>query len=68
MLSRSDPVTGMTKADLAAWVRQSRHEQGCPEKVQDPAIIANVAALVTRINGASLLGDLDAAELAAEAA
>jgi hypothetical protein len=47
MPSPQYPATRMTHADLVAWVRESRREQGLPEKVEDPAIIAKLIALMT---------------------
>jgi hypothetical protein len=32
--------------DLEAWVRQSRERQGLPAKVEDPDLLAEVAAFL----------------------
>lgn len=63
---------GITAAELDAWTARSRGRQGLPLHVHDPAILAEVAALV--VEGfremearAARPGDLDADEPAAAA-
>ncbi len=58
------PAHGRTPDEVHAWVVQSRREQGLPEKVEDPAIVAKAIALLTARGWpppwAARPGDLDA--------
>lgn len=42
-----NPVTGMTHAQLAAWVRETRRSQGLPEFIKDQETVDRVVALMT---------------------
>jgi hypothetical protein len=35
----------MTPAEIADWTLASRHAQGLPERIEDPAVLARVAIL-----------------------
>lgn len=37
----------MSRSDLAAYVAESRRSQGLPARVEDPVVLARVAALLT---------------------
>ena len=37
--------------DMAAWVADSRAEQGLPPKVEDPAVLRKVADMILRAGG-----------------
>lgn len=37
---------GMTPAELAKWVEQSRKAQGLPPKITDPVVLRKVAVLL----------------------
>jgi hypothetical protein len=52
---------GITAAELDAWLARSRGRQGLPLHVHDPAILAEVAALVVEGFREMEADDLDAA-------
>lgn len=37
----------MTRAEIEAWVAQSRAAQGLPPQVEDPAVLARVVQFLT---------------------
>jgi hypothetical protein len=43
---REAMIARTTRADLATWVAHSRAAQGLPPKVTDPALVAQVVALL----------------------
>jgi hypothetical protein len=39
-------VSPAERAEVGAWARQTRREQGLPELVTDPAVLARVAQII----------------------
>ena len=47
--ANEEPLPGVATSagfDMEAWVRQSRERQGLPAKVEDPELLAKVAAFL----------------------
>jgi hypothetical protein len=45
MAEQDASVTGMSPAELAAWVAESRAAQGLPSKITDPAMLDRLVTL-----------------------
>jgi hypothetical protein len=39
----------MTRAELRAWVAETRARQGLPPRISDPSVLARLAALVADV-------------------
>ena len=52
-LPKPAPVTAFDPETIQRIVRESRREQGLPERISDPSVMAKLAVLVAAV-GASL--------------